>query len=148
MVKKNMAKKPPYSRDDSNLPVNTMEVLRRRYLLKDDEQNVIETPDQMFGRVAAHVTRPEANYDSDISAKMVEEKFYQMMRSLEFMPNSPTLMNAGTFFGQLSACFVGLICLQQRLGVLCSACAGLHRRDIRISQRYGKNPPDRRRHGL
>ena len=106
MAKKNMAKKPPYSRDDSNLPVNTMEVLRRRYLLKDDEQNVIETPDQMFGRVAAHVTRPEANYDSDISAKMVEEKFYQMMRSLEFMPNSPTLMNAGTFFGQLSACFV------------------------------------------
>jgi ribonucleoside-diphosphate reductase alpha chain len=106
MVRKNATDKPRDLKDDLNLPVNTMEVLKRRYLLKDNKQNIIETPDQMFRRVASHVTRAEANYKSGESTDLVEEKFYQMMRNLEFMPNSPTLMNAGTFFGQLSACFV------------------------------------------
>jgi ribonucleoside-diphosphate reductase alpha chain len=94
------------SNDDLKLPVNTMEVLKRRYLLKDNEQNIIETPDQMFRRVAHYVAQAEANYNSEVSNEEVENKFYQMMRNLEFMPNSPTLMNAGTLFGQLSACFV------------------------------------------
>ncbi|HBG27942.1 MAG: ribonucleoside-diphosphate reductase, adenosylcobalamin-dependent [Planctomycetes bacterium GWF2_41_51] len=93
-------------KDDLKLPVNTMEVLKRRYLLKDDNQKIIETPSQMFRRVALHIAKAELNYNSDISVEMVEEKFYQMMKNLEFMPNSPTLMNAGTSFGQLSACFV------------------------------------------
>jgi ribonucleoside-diphosphate reductase alpha chain len=92
--------------EDLKLPVNTMEVLKRRYLLKDNEQNIIETPDQMFRRVAHYVAQAEANYDSDVNIEEVENKFYQMMRNLEFMPNSPTLMNSGTLFGQLSACFV------------------------------------------
>jgi ribonucleoside-diphosphate reductase alpha chain len=92
--------------DDLGLPDNTMEVLKRRYLLKDDEQNIIETPSELFRRVASHVAQVEANYDSDIDIEQAEEKFYRMMRHQEFMPNSPTLMNAGTFFGQLSACFV------------------------------------------
>jgi ribonucleoside-diphosphate reductase alpha chain len=94
------------SNDDLKLPVNTMEVLKRRYLLKDNEQNIIETPDQMFRRVAHYVAQAEANYNSEVRNEEVENKFYQMMRNLEFMPNSPTLMNAGTLFGQLSACFV------------------------------------------
>ena len=86
---------------DLELPVNTMAVLKQRYLRKDDRQNIIETPDEMFRRVASHVAQAEAAFDSGISIQQAEERFYQMMRSLEFMPNSPTLMNAGTALGQL-----------------------------------------------
>ncbi len=93
-------------RDDLKLPVNTMEVLKRRYLLKDNNQNIIETPGEMFRRAASHIAQAQANFKSDTSVVQAEEKFYQMMRNLEFMPNSPTLMNSGTSFGQLSACFV------------------------------------------
>jgi len=93
-------------KDDLKLPVNTMEVLRRRYLLKDENQNIIETPSELFRRVAGHVAKAEDNFKSRLDADQVEEKFYQLMRNREFMPNSPTLMNAGTSFGQLSACFV------------------------------------------
>jgi len=93
-------------KDDLKLPVNTMEVLKRRYLLKDENQNIVETPSELFRRVANHVAKAEDNFKSRASSEEVEEKFYQMMRNLEFMPNSPTLMNAGTSFGQLSACFV------------------------------------------
>lgn len=93
-------------RDDLKLPLNTMEVLRRRYLLKDDDQNIIETPSELFRRVAFHIAQAEADFKSPYTSEEVEERFYQMMRNLEFMPNSPTLMNAGTSLGQLSACFV------------------------------------------
>jgi ribonucleoside-diphosphate reductase alpha chain len=93
-------------KDDLKLPLNTLEVLRRRYLLKDDDRNVVETPSELFRRVAAHVAHGERNFKSRVSAENAEERFYHMMRSLEFMPNSPTLMNAATSLGQLSACFV------------------------------------------
>jgi ribonucleoside-diphosphate reductase alpha chain len=93
-------------KDDLKLPVNTMEVLKRRYLLKDENRNIIETPSELFRRVAHHVAKAEDNFKSGHSTDDLEERFYQMMRSLEFMPNSPTLMNAGTSLGQLSACFV------------------------------------------
>ena len=93
-------------KDDLKLPVNTMKVLRRRYLLKDDNRRIIETPCALFRRVAHHVARAEANYTSGPSAAEVEERFYRMMRQREFLPNSPTLMNAGTPLGQLAACFV------------------------------------------
>jgi ribonucleoside-diphosphate reductase alpha chain len=93
-------------KDDLKLPINTMEVLRRRYLLKDDDRNIIETPSELFRRVASHVARGEKNFKSSVTPEEAEERFYRMMRSLEFMPNSPTLMNAGTSLGQLSACFV------------------------------------------
>ncbi len=93
-------------KDDLKLPVNTMEVLRKRYLLKDENQNVVETPSELFRRVAHHVAGAEENFKSSHDREQVEEKFYQMMRNLEFMPNSPTLMNAGTSLRQLSACFV------------------------------------------
>lgn len=92
--------------NDSGLPVNTLEVLTRRYLLKDDNQNIIETPSEMFRRVASHIAQAQEYFKSDVSVTRAEEKFYNMMSSLEFMPNSPTLMNSGTYFGQLSACFV------------------------------------------
>ncbi|MGD0624597.1 MAG: adenosylcobalamin-dependent ribonucleoside-diphosphate reductase [Thermodesulfobacteriota bacterium] len=93
-------------KDDLKLPINTMEVLKRRYLLKDDQQNIIETPSGLFRRVASHVAQAEKNFRSAHAREEVEEKFYQLMRNLEFMPNSPTLMNAGAALGQLSACFV------------------------------------------
>jgi len=93
-------------KDDLKLGVNTMQVLRKRYLLKDDTQAVIETPSEMFRRVAKTVAEAERDYKSDVSANQAEEQFYTMMRGRQFLPNSPTLMNAGTSFGQLSACFV------------------------------------------
>ena len=93
-------------KDDLKLPVNTVEVLKRRYLLKDESQNIVETPSELFRRVASHVAKAEDNFKSRYSKEDVEEKFYLMMRNLEFLPNSPTLMNAGTCLGQLSACFV------------------------------------------
>jgi len=92
--------------DDLKLPVNAVEVLRRRYLLKDEDRRIVETPSELFRRVAHHVAQAEANYGSDSHVQEVEDAFYRMMRNREFLPNSPTLMNAGTPLGQLSACFV------------------------------------------
>ncbi|MFQ6067687.1 MAG: ribonucleotide reductase N-terminal alpha domain-containing protein [bacterium] len=93
-------------KDDLKLPVNTMEVLKKRYLLKDDNQKIIETPSELFRRVASHISQAEREFVSALNSEEVEEKFYHLMRNLEFMPNSPTLMNAGVSLGQLSACFV------------------------------------------
>lgn len=93
-------------KDDLKLPLNTLEVLKRRYLMKDDRRNIVETPSELFRRVACHVARAEGDFKSRITRGEAEERFYHMMRRLEFMPNSPTLMNAGTSLGQLSACFV------------------------------------------
>ncbi|MBM3249659.1 MAG: adenosylcobalamin-dependent ribonucleoside-diphosphate reductase [Candidatus Omnitrophica bacterium] len=89
------------------LTVNALKVLERRYLLKDDRRRVIETPDGLFRRVARHVAGAQDNFRRrTVSRREAEERFFGMMRSLEFMPNSPTLMNAGTKIAQLSACFV------------------------------------------
>jgi ribonucleoside-diphosphate reductase alpha chain len=93
-------------KDDLKLAVNTMEVLKKRYLLRDDRQNIRETPSELFRRVAHHVAQGERNFRGLLPVEAVEEQFYQMMRNLEFLPNSPTLMNAGAALGQLSACFV------------------------------------------
>ena len=92
---------------DLNLSANAAEVLKRRYLLKDEREKVIETPSQMFARVAKAIARAEQNYGkSKAEVKKIEQRFYLLMHSLEFLPNSPTLMNAGTDLGQLAACFV------------------------------------------
>ena len=93
-------------RDDLKFPINAMEVLKKRYLIKDDERNIVETPGELFRRVARHVAQGEKNFKSAVSATEAEETFFDMMRELDFLPNSPTLMNAGTALGQLSACFV------------------------------------------
>ena len=93
-------------KDDLKLPLNSLFVLKNRYLLKNDAQQVIETPRELFQRVAKAISQGELNYKSPYRREEVEATFLQMMTSLKFMPNSPTLMNAGTELGQLSACFV------------------------------------------
>lgn len=86
---------------------NSVIVLQKRYLKKDGDGKVVETPVQMLQRVAKAVAGVEKNYGaSEIKVKELEEKFFRAMKNLEFMPNSPTLMNAGKELGQLSACFV------------------------------------------
>ena len=86
---------------------NALTVLERRYLSKDAEGKVVETPEGMLRRVAKAVAAAESRYGADTAeTERWEEKFYALMDSLCFMPNSPTLMNAGKALGQLSACFV------------------------------------------
>jgi len=92
--------------DDLKLSVNAARVLERRYLIKDERGNVVETPGEMFRRVAHAVAQPDTDYVSDAEVHEAEEEFYDVMTRLEFLPNSPTMMNAGTPMGQLSACFV------------------------------------------
>lgn len=87
-----------------SLNSNARAVLEKRYLRRDERGAVAETPEEMFERVASHVSRAEVKYGGD--AKICRSKFLKMMRRLEFLPNSPTLMNAGLPLGQLSACFV------------------------------------------
>ena len=91
-------------KDELKLTVNAVSVLQRRYLRKDEEGRVVETPAQMFRRVAKAVAAIDNLYGHD--PRPAEESFYNLMANLEFLPNSPTLMNAGTRLGQLSACFV------------------------------------------
>ncbi len=79
-------------------------VLRHRYLRKDPNGAIVETPEEMFCRVARAVAAVEANYKGNVAEW--EETFFSLMSTLRFLPNSPTLMNAGTSHGQLAACFV------------------------------------------
>lgn len=89
------------------LTKNAIEVLRRRYLKKDEEGRIIETPEELFRRVAIAIAQIDAMYGkSESEIGKTKEIFYELMTSLRFLPNSPTLMNAGTPLGQLSACFV------------------------------------------
>jgi ribonucleoside-diphosphate reductase alpha chain len=91
--------------DEPKLTVNAMEVLEKRYLLKDEEGNLAETPTGMFLRVAEAVAEADKKYGDDPAASA--EEFYAAMSRLEFLPNSPTLFNAGTKTGfALSACYV------------------------------------------
>jgi len=85
---------------------NSRTVLERRYLKKDPSGQVCESPEQMFRRVAAHVAQAEKNYDNKTNIKKMEDRFYSLMTEFRFLPNSPTLMNAGRALGQLAACFV------------------------------------------
>ncbi|MEA2038362.1 MAG: vitamin B12-dependent ribonucleotide reductase [Thermodesulfobacteriota bacterium] len=88
------------------LSENARRVLERRYLKKDGKGDVVETPEQMFRRVAHHVAMAEKKYGGAAHAENVEELFYGIMIEFKFLPNSPTLMNAGQGLGQLAACFV------------------------------------------
>ncbi len=88
------------------LSENARKVLERRYLKKDGRGKVIETPEAMFKRVARHIAGAERKYGGVLQVKKMEEVFYGMMTEFKFLPNSPTLMNAGRSLGQLAACFV------------------------------------------
>ena len=86
---------------------NAKTVLERRYLAKDENGNIIETIEELFHRVASTIAKADAAYGSgEEDIAKLEKRFYNMMTEREFMPNSPTLMNAGRPLGQLSACFV------------------------------------------
>ena len=89
-----------------DLTENALIVLERRYLIKDDNGMPAETPVEMFRRVARNIARADAFYDKQADLRKREEEFYRLITSLEFMPNSPTLMNAGRRLQQLAACFV------------------------------------------
>jgi len=82
---------------------NALKVLKRRYLKKDEKGKPIENPEDMFERVALNIAEAERLYDKTVSIGEVAEKFYNMMVSLDFLPNSPTLMNAGRELQQLAA---------------------------------------------
>ncbi|MFW6102705.1 MAG: vitamin B12-dependent ribonucleotide reductase [Chloroflexota bacterium] len=89
-----------------NLSKNALTVLHRRYLARDERGEPTETPEDMFRRVARHVAQAEEVLGALEGCSRWEEEFYRMMTDLDFLPNSPTLMNAGRELGQLSACFV------------------------------------------
>ena len=95
-----------FIRNGLHLTQNAQTVLERRYLRKDDHGRPIETPVDMFRRVARHIAQADAIYDKEADLTATEESFYDLLTECRFLPNSPTLMNAGRSLGQLAACFV------------------------------------------
>lgn len=90
----------------SEISKNALTVLEKRYLGKDEEGNLIETVEGMFRRVSDTIAAADAKYDNTADTVALSQEFYELMTELRFLPNSPTLMNAGRMLGQLSACFV------------------------------------------
>ncbi|MGE5670373.1 MAG: vitamin B12-dependent ribonucleotide reductase [Fibrobacterota bacterium] len=94
------------TRKKANLTDNAKTVLEKRYLKKDDSGKIVETPEDLFFRVAENIAGAERLFSTEESTDVWTEKFYNVMADLDFLPNSPTLMNAGRDLQQLSACFV------------------------------------------
>ncbi|BCG48164.1 Ribonucleotide reductase of class II [Citrifermentans bremense] len=88
------------------LTKNALTVLEKRYLKRDQTGKTLETASDMFRRVATAIAQADAVFDKKADIGALSDKFYTMMTNFEFLPNSPTLMNAGRELGQLSACFV------------------------------------------
>ncbi|MBI2931699.1 MAG: adenosylcobalamin-dependent ribonucleoside-diphosphate reductase [Planctomycetes bacterium] len=95
---------PPRPDLSAHLADNALAVLRRRYLIRDEQGRPAETPEDLFWRVAWTVAQAESAYGGD--AIPIAQRFYHSLMTLDFLPNSPTLMNAGRELGQLFACFV------------------------------------------
>jgi len=91
---------------DTEVNENAKKILEERYLKRDEDGELAETPEEMFRRVASCVAGVNKDYDDDRGVKEEEEEFFEALTNLDFIPNSPTLMNAGLDLGQLSACFV------------------------------------------
>ncbi|MER3420811.1 MAG: hypothetical protein C4290_09945, partial [Chloroflexota bacterium] len=91
---------------EPELTANALRVLEARYLRRDGTGRIVETPLELFERVARAVSEAELLHASAAAARQWEERFLELLTSLLFLPNSPTLMNAGTPLGQLAACFV------------------------------------------
>lgn len=132
---------------------NAKIILKKRYLRKNKNGEITETSDEMFKRVANALSKPEINYGKTTEeVSVIAENFYKMMASLKFLPNSPTLMNAGTGAGTLSACFV-LPLTDSMEGIMAAA------KDAALVQKFGggtgfslseirpKNSPIKTTHG-
>src|SRR3989442_1177344 len=92
---------------DPKLSENALRVLAKRYLKKNDKGRVIETPKELFARVAWNLAQAERNYGAtEAQVEETARRFFRIISNLEFLPNSPTLMNAGLDLQQLAACFV------------------------------------------
>ncbi len=93
--------------ENFGLTQNALKVLEKRYLKKNEEGKIVETPDELFRRISKAIASADAKYErSPEEISRIEAEFYSMLTAMEFLPNSPTLMNAGRRLGQLSACFV------------------------------------------
>src|SRR3989338_7151226 len=90
---------------DKSISLNALKILRDKYLLKNKENALIETPQQMFERVAKAIASEDKDYEKHGPIKETETAFYEIMNNLDFLPNSPCLMNAGTDYAQVIACY-------------------------------------------
>ena len=116
------------------LSQNALTVLQRRYLHRDPQGRLMETPEGMFRRVAKCIANVDREY-GDRDAEAEEEEFYAAMTSLAFLPNSPTLMNAGTQIASVGRLFR-------------AAGGGFHRGHFRCGEMGGDGASERWRHGI
>lgn len=106
-TKEREARKAIVGETKTKMSLNGLRLLKERFLLKDKEGKVIETPEQMFERVARNIATADKSYGAtEEEYQKSVKKFYELMSDLKFLPNAPTLYNAGTRLQQLSACFV------------------------------------------